>query len=333
MLAAIRSGRAPDSYLHGTNHLEPFGYAIDYIFSDPGALERIYDPFGRAAGFVPLGNQLTQQLVMLQKRRGYRAIIAIGLEHAILLLAARSLRAFRSPPLLLVDFHYHDPPRFGPLFRWAIRSASLASALSTSSVTHLRSDGYKSNNLRFLPYGVDSDFFSPRAALTDLEVLSLGGPFRDYALLDQALDGVAQAVVGGKLPARTHNLKRIWERKEDFSYQALVDVYSRSKVVALPLVKTTQTAGLTVTLEAMAMGKAIVATRSSGIPDYLQHDQTALLVDPDDVSGFRSAIRRLLASPAERARLGQNARTAVLREFTTTIEGARLSRLLEEITD
>lgn len=326
-LAAIRAGRAPDSYLHGTNHLAQFGYVVDYIFADRIALERITEPFRRAAGFAPIGNDFTKQLVMLHRRKGYQAIITVGLENGILLLGAKSLRAFRLPPIIVLDMHYRDRQQFGLAFRWAIRSASVASVLSTSSIAQLRSDGYHSDNLRYFPFGVDSDFFRPHAPPTDLEVLSVGHAFRDFVLLDQALDGVAHAVVASdKLPAGMRNLTRTW-----FDYQDLVDAYDRSKVVAIPLVKTTESVGLTVVLEAMAMGKAIVATRSGGIPDYLQHDQTALLVDPNDVSSFRTAVAHLLASPSERARLGRNARAAVLREFTTKIEGVRLSHLLKEV--
>ena len=111
----------------------------------------------------------------------------------------------------------------------------------------------------------------------------------------------------------------------------LVNTYGRAKEVAIPLVKTTESAGVTVALEAMAMGKAIVATRTTGIPDYLQHDQTALLVDPNDVSSFRRAVTHLLGSPSERVRLGHNARAAFLRGFTTKIEGVRLSHLMKEV--
>ncbi|RME46124.1 MAG: glycosyltransferase family 1 protein [Caldilineae bacterium] len=60
--------------------------------------------------------------------------------------------------------------------------------------------------------------------------------------------------------------------------------------------------------EYMAAGKAIVASRAGQIADVLADGVTGLLVESGDVAQLSDAIAALLGNPAERARLGQNAR-------------------------
>lgn len=61
-------------------------------------------------------------------------------------------------------------------------------------------------------------------------------------------------------------------------------------------------------LEAMAAGVPVVATEVGEIPDLVLDGATGLLVPAGDADALAAAIARLLASPAERARLGRCAR-------------------------
>ena len=68
--------------------------------------------------------------------------------------------------------------------------------------------------------------------------------------------------------------------------------------------------------EYMAMGKGIVASRLGQIGEVLQHDETALLVDPGSVEQLTAAILRLTRSPEVRARLGAAARRTAFERHT-----------------
>ena len=70
----------------------------------------------------------------------------------------------------------------------------------------------------------------------------------------------------------------------------------------------TETLGL-VLLEAMAAGCPVVAARSGGIPDIVEDGVNGFLFDPADEYGAIAATQRLLANPAERETLRQNARS------------------------
>jgi glycosyltransferase involved in cell wall biosynthesis len=83
---------------------------------------------------------------------------------------------------------------------------------------------------------------------------------------------------------------------------------ARAAVVVLP----SHREGLPmVLLEAMAHGRAIVATPVGGIPSLVEDGVTGLIVPRGDPEAFRQAITRLLDDPALRRDLGSAARERV----------------------
>jgi glycosyltransferase involved in cell wall biosynthesis len=68
--------------------------------------------------------------------------------------------------------------------------------------------------------------------------------------------------------------------------------------------------------EYMAMGKAIVASRLGQIGDVLAHEETALMVEPNDARALSEAVMRLVDSPALRAHLGAAARREAIARHT-----------------
>jgi len=57
-------------------------------------------------------------------------------------------------------------------------------------------------------------------------------------------------------------------------------------------------------LEALALGKPVVASRSGGLPELVRHRETGLLVDYGDARALADALLLLLSSPDLRRRLG-----------------------------
>lgn len=68
--------------------------------------------------------------------------------------------------------------------------------------------------------------------------------------------------------------------------------------------------------EANACGKAVVGTRTGGIPDAILDGVTGLLVPPEDVDALAEALLALLADRALAERLGRQGRALVAREGT-----------------
>jgi glycogen(starch) synthase len=68
-------------------------------------------------------------------------------------------------------------------------------------------------------------------------------------------------------------------------------------------------------LQAAMMGRPIVGTRVGGLAEIVNHQQTGLLVEPEDADGLADAILSLLKNPRRLFQLGQAARAKVEKEF------------------
>ena len=82
------------------------------------------------------------------------------------------------------------------------------------------------------------------------------------------------------------------------------DVLSLHKAFDI-FVMSSVTEGLgTSLLDAMACGKPVVATNVGGIPEVVADGETGILVPPRDPAALAEALRKLLADPALRQRMG-----------------------------
>jgi len=77
-------------------------------------------------------------------------------------------------------------------------------------------------------------------------------------------------------------------------------------------------------VEAMMMGKPVVATRVGGIPEIIEHEKTGLLVPPGDHAALAGAILDILENPEKAAALAYAGREAAHERFTAErmVEGA-----------
>lgn len=74
-------------------------------------------------------------------------------------------------------------------------------------------------------------------------------------------------------------------------------------------------------IEALALGRPVIASRVAAIPELVRDGETGWLVSADGVDDLASALRDLLAAPVETlARLGSNGRELVQRRHRTEIE-------------
>jgi glycosyltransferase involved in cell wall biosynthesis len=86
-----------------------------------------------------------------------------------------------------------------------------------------------------------------------------------------------------------------------------------------------------VTLEAMAHGLAVVATRAGGIPDKVVDGETGRLVEPRDVEALATALAELTDDAARRAAMGERARARVCERFAWPAIAERTLALYAEL--
>ncbi|MCX7598001.1 MAG: glycosyltransferase family 4 protein [Armatimonadetes bacterium] len=82
-----------------------------------------------------------------------------------------------------------------------------------------------------------------------------------------------------------------------------------------------------VLVEAMAMQVPVVASRTGGIPELIQHEVTGLLVEPADHSALASAMERMLTDEALRAAVTAAGRLKVEQEYDINTNARQLLEL------
>lgn len=155
--------------------------------------------------------------------------------------------------------------------------------------------------------------------------LALIRAFRDALPL---LPGLHLLMVGdGDEKTAGMQLVRDAGLEDKVSFQAfrqdVPDVLAAADIFVLPSLWEGLPMGL---LEAMAMGKAVIATRVDGTKEVVRTGENGLLVEPGDIPALASALVRLGKDEALRTRFRQGALDTVRQEFnavnmTKKIEG------------
>jgi glycosyltransferase involved in cell wall biosynthesis len=236
---------------------------------------------------------------------------------------------------------HHLTSRSKPwMLRW-LRHAGITRVLVHSRAQlkiAIEALGFTPSSAAFVPYYADARFWRPQADRPESLIVSAGREHRDYATLAAAVkDLPLQTVIAaGSLfsPAAPCRLPAVMPANISVGMRgprALRALYAQAEVVVVPLIPSDFQAGVTTILEAMAMAKPVVVTATDGQRDIVIDGETGVLVPAGDAPALKAELQRLLAHPADRRRLGANAREAVLARFDLPIYAAALYRHLVDV--
>jgi len=186
--------------------------------------------------------------------------------------------------------------------RQIVRRAAVVIGVSqalTHAALHLGA-----RDARFVPNGVEIPA-EVGAAADPPEVLYAGRLSPEKGVEDLlAVAGGLRLVIAGDGPLRPQVPQALGMLPREELYGLL----DRAAVVVFP----SRRDGFPVACaEAMAHGRAVVATSVGGLPDMVVDGETGLLVPPGDPRALRAAIDRLVAEPELRERLGAAARERI----------------------
>lgn len=177
----------------------------------------------------------------------------------------------------------------------------------------------KKENISFIHLGTDTDFFKPVEKIEEDFILSVGrDPGRDFGVLIEAMKDLNIKL---KLTARPSQLKKFeplpdFVSLHDFSTHELVEQYAKAKLVVITLnIKDGQendSMGCSTLVEAMSMGRAVIATDTTTMASYIVSGENGLLVPKNNPQALREAILDLINNNDKRVRLADNARNFVV---------------------
>jgi glycosyltransferase involved in cell wall biosynthesis len=226
------------------------------------------------------------------------------------------------------------------LLRASLRSAARVVCLGESQRSELVSlAGLDPERVVTNLVPIDTQFFEPRGAAAGRTVLSVGKDLaRDYATF---LEAVRPLDVDATLVAHPRNIDTLelpanTTLRGGVPFLELRELYARAACVVLPqhadgFVYGSEGGGLTALLEAMAMGRPIVASDRAILRDYVEDGVEALVVPAEDPAALREAIERVLGDPELARSLGAAARARAVRSNTSSGFAARLAPLLRAV--
>ena len=139
--------------------------------------------------------------------------------------------------------------------------------------------------------------------------------FEAFAAVGEAASGIRLVVAGKGTPERLRELKQLADRSGvtgRVEFTGPVDEATKRELFRKSLfnVAPSRYEGWCIAaVEASAAGKAVVGTRIPGLQDAVRHDETGILVEPENVAQIADAMRVLLGDPERRKQLGQQGRT------------------------
>jgi glycosyltransferase involved in cell wall biosynthesis len=286
-----------------------------------------------------LGLHWAVATIALLRSRHYSAIVATG-EDVGLSLALLAKALPRRPRLILVCHNMTTPRRSFFLRRLRVGSAiaKFQCLSETQARTLSRRYGIPSDRLQVIYWHVDHHYFRPDPTATVRnQICSAGMASRDYATFLRATRDIDVDVriaadspwFRQRLNISADDLSARVEVRSYGSYAALRRLYAESLFVVVPLLDVDFSAGYTVILEAMAMGKAVIVSRITQRDDFVVDGWNGFYVTPGDPEALRERILHLLQNPDEARRLGANGRKAVEARFTI----ARYIKMVQQALD
>ncbi|MDQ3621012.1 MAG: hypothetical protein M3463_00760 [Verrucomicrobiota bacterium] len=170
-----------------------------------------------------------------------------------------------------------------------------------------------------LPWGPQANFY-PVAEKPGQGAIAAGRTGRDFVTFGQAATqaGVPARIVcldSHVVPEFAHfgaNVSvQCASETRHLGYQALLPLFANAQVVAIPLFRTDNLAGLTSLMDALGMGKPVILTRNPLIDLEIEKLGIGRIVEPGDVDGWVDALRWFDAHPQEALQMGWRGRRLV----------------------
>jgi glycosyltransferase involved in cell wall biosynthesis len=192
-------------------------------------------------------------------------------------------------------------------------------------------------------HDIRAQYKVPREALLVGTVANLL-PLKGYEVMLDALPAVLSAmpaahylIIGGGEAEYSARLKAITvkrgiaERVHFAGFKESVGSYlSALDLYVHPSLK--EAFGLAV-VEAMAMGKAVVATTTGGLPEVVAQGETGLLVPPGDAESLAAAVVSLLEDKVRREQMGRSGKARAQARFSLDTSVRHMEQLYGEVLE
>jgi glycosyltransferase involved in cell wall biosynthesis len=259
---------------------------------------------------------------LTRAQRTYEVVLTAGAPLSLWysLLQGLCLRRPRSRHVA-VEFFLGAPTRWSVIALWPILRAVTRWCLNrvdaimvhSFAETAIYQDYYALQGpmLFFTPFGARLDLLRTETVDGHM-VVAAGRDSRDFRTFLEAVrpTSVPAAVIAPRGAVKLSNISPNVVLHEDIGGEQYLELLRTAAMVVVPLENKARSLGQVVLVNAMALGKPVIATRTVGTVDYITHGQTGVLVPPYDPIALRQHILWLMDDRDSRRRLGAAARSA-----------------------
>lgn len=335
----VRTVRRPGAVVAATSLQNRDRFAVPHLYP-LGPVDRYLHPKVLRA---PVRSALLRlvaarhKVAVVHAHHGYRTDLLVDLVHRYRLPFV--LSAHGHDLMGYLDEHAHVYRQVAPLVSALVVPSRFLAGFAAAA-------GFDPGVVRVIPSGVDTSFFTPSplpggdpvvlfvgrfVAKKGLDTLAAAWPAVQAAVPDARLrllgfgplEPLARSI-GGRVTVEVAPDKR-----------AVRDAMRAATVVTSPSHRAPDDAYetlLMVNVEAQASGRPVVTTDHGGIPEYVRHQQTALVVPEADAGALAGALVRVLTDRSLAARLGAAGPAAVAGLDVRRTAG-RIDALYDELLD
>lgn len=280
---------------------------------------------------LPLGRKplspLREALALYRATPGYDVVVTMGARESLfyglfcLLTGRRSMQ-------VMTELFIDDTAGADPLHRVktgvyrAVARRSFGILTNSSAEVDAIAERFRMSRSKLAYVPMHTNILEPRMCESREDfILSAGFTHRDYDCLIRAAKDIPTniLIVCGEEELLPSPLPGNVEARRNCAREEYLDLLRRCAFVALPLKPISRATGQVVLLEAMAFGKAVVASRVAGVTDHIRDGKTGLLCEPGNAPELAVRCRELLSEPERALALGREALADILRLNTVEI--------------
>ncbi len=315
----VKRGDKPDHHLYGINYFYERGYEVHIV---PFAGMRFLQEAGHLCRYIPVAlGDLPQQSWLLARLAEVDLIYSPCQTQTDWLAYLRSAGLIKVPIVCLA----HHPPNKGrlswlrkPFLKVMIAGIDSFPALSVRVADMINELSGKSGKSQPLSWGPDADYYSVKS--TGVGIVAAGRTGRDFETFGRGATMTKSQVSIICLESATResfgqfgpNVKvSVSPDNSPMTYRPLIDIYAQARALAIPLIPGEHLGGLTGLLDALALGKPVIMTRTPFIDIDIEALGIGRWVEPGDAEGWREAIEFFEKNEKESSLMGRRARALV----------------------
>ena len=316
-IGAIRRGEESDNHLYGMLRLPEYGVETGYLEIEQYLPEWL-------SGFLRrrLLNIYWAHLPLFPKFFSYDAVFsstAFGSQFF------HTLYPFKKPKWIMLDFSLmgllgEEKTLKQKLLAFMVaRAAGIVTIDAHEKVALEGRFPSLKGKVEFLRFAVDTESFRPHPEIPEEDFIFSPGrdPGRDFKTLFQAVRGLDARTV---LTARSGTIQKLAPlppgvTNASFTPEEYIVTLAKAGIVVIPLDTRNginNAMGISTLVEAMAAGKAVIATRTYSTESYIKDGVNGLLLPEGDEESLKRAILELRRNHEARQRLGLAAREFAL---------------------